>query len=236
MALSSRQSEPSLPSRVDVTSNKDTSKTVSLLGGFLELRYYESILQDSIKATYTFSDTGNAIDGQSVIEGLPLVGTEDVQLRFTDLNDNEIKVDLNINKVTPVAADSNKTLVSIQLVSEEFIKNEEGRMRLTERYSGKISDHVTSIIKGAPPAQEEPKTKISLKTKKEVDIEETGNTYNFLGNSRKPFYILNIFLSILFQLIRVLMFPLKIIQQVEEQIKLQDFFSLKLQKGFILNL
>ena len=54
MALSSRQSEPSLPSRVDVTSNKDTSKTVSLLGGFLELRYYESILQDSIKATYTF--------------------------------------------------------------------------------------------------------------------------------------------------------------------------------------
>ena len=191
MALSSRQSEPSLPSRVDVTSNKDTSKTVSLLGGFLELRYYESILQDSIKATYTFSDTGNAIDGQSVIEGLPLVGTEDVQLRFTDLNDNEIKVDLNINKVTPVAADSNKTLVSIQLVSEEFIKNEEGRMRLTERYSGKISDHVTSIIKGAPPAQEEPKTKISLKTKKEVDIEETGNTYNFLGNSRKPFYILN---------------------------------------------
>ena len=36
--------------------------------------YYESILQDTVKAEVTFIDTGNSIDGKSVIEGLPLVG------------------------------------------------------------------------------------------------------------------------------------------------------------------
>jgi len=189
--MASNFSAPSLPSKVDVTSNKDSSKSASLLGGFIELRYYESILQDSIKAVYTFSDAGNSIEGQSIMEGLPLVGTEDVKLAFTDNYENEIKVDLNVNKVTPVVEDTNKQVVSLQMVSEEFIKNEEGRMRLTERYSGKISDHVTSIIKGAPAGAEEPKTSISFKTTKEVDIEETSNTYNFLGNGRKPFYILN---------------------------------------------
>ena len=189
--MASQLSVPSLPTKVDVTSNKDSSKSASLLGGFIELRYYESILQDSIKAVYTFVDSGNAIDNQSILEGLPLVGTEDVKLVFKDNQENEIKVDLNVNKVTPVVEDTNKQIVSIQLVSEEYIKNEEGRMRLIERYSGKISDHVTSIIKGAPAGAEEPKTSISFKTTKEVDIEETSNTYNFLGNGRKPFYILN---------------------------------------------
>ena len=154
--MASQLSVPSLPTKVDVTSNKDSSKSASLLGGFIELRYYESILQDSIKAVYTFSDAGNSIEGQSIMEGLPLVGTEDVKLVFTDNYENEIKVDLNVNKVTPVVEDTNKQIVSIQLVSEEYIKNEEGRMRLTERYSGKISDLVTSIIKGAPAGAEEP--------------------------------------------------------------------------------
>ena len=189
--MASQLSVPSLPTKVDVISNKDSSKSASLLGGFIELRYYESILQDSIKAVYTFVDSGNAIDNQSILEGLPLVGTEDVKLVFKDNQENEIKVDLNVNKVTPVVEDTNKQVVSLQMVSEEFIKNEEGRMRLTERYSGKISDHVTSIIKGAPAGAEEPKTSISFKTTKQVDIEETSNTYNFLGNGRKPFYILN---------------------------------------------
>jgi hypothetical protein len=45
--------------------------------------YYESILQDSVRATVTFVDTGNAIDGKTVIEGLPLVGEEKVSLKFT---------------------------------------------------------------------------------------------------------------------------------------------------------
>ena len=135
---SSKISAPSLPTKVDIVSNKDKSKSASLIGGFIELRYYESILQDSIKANYMFADAGNSIDGQSVLEGLPLVGTEDVTLAFQDNFENKLEVKLNVNCVTPLEGNSGKNAVHLQLVSEEYIKNEESNMRLVERYSGKI--------------------------------------------------------------------------------------------------
>ena len=47
MSLSSKQTEPSLPTTVDITSNK-SGETVSIINGFAELRYYESILQLSL--------------------------------------------------------------------------------------------------------------------------------------------------------------------------------------------
>jgi len=191
MALSSKASNPSIPQRVDVTSNKDKEKSISLIGGFIELRYYESILQDSIKVNYIFSDTGNAIDGQSVMEGLPLVGTEDVEIKMEDNNKNELKANLNVNKITPIIEETTKNVISLQLVSEEYIKNEEGGMRLIHRYDGKISDHVKKILKGGDSEGQSKNQSRSFKTKKEVDIETTGNNYNFIGNGRKPFYILN---------------------------------------------
>ena len=76
--ITSKSSEPAFVSKIDVKSNKDGGKTVSLVGGFVELLYYESILQDSVKMDIVFTDTGNAIDKKSVLEGLPLVGTEEV--------------------------------------------------------------------------------------------------------------------------------------------------------------
>ena len=51
--LSTKASDPSLPLRVDVTSNSDPQKSVGLVDGFVRLTYYESILQDSIKVNYT---------------------------------------------------------------------------------------------------------------------------------------------------------------------------------------
>ena len=40
--VSASQSDPSLPIKVEITSNKDAKKVVSLLGGFVQLNYYES--------------------------------------------------------------------------------------------------------------------------------------------------------------------------------------------------
>ena len=69
------KSQPATISKADVVSNSDPEKTASLVNGIIRLTYYESILQDSIKASLVFSDAGNSIDEKSVIEGLPLVGT-----------------------------------------------------------------------------------------------------------------------------------------------------------------
>lgn len=183
---SSRKALSSFVTKAEIKSNKDPSKIVSLLGGLTvpgprlaHIEYYESILQDTVKAKVIFDDTGGAIDGRSTIEGLPLVGTEEVNLKFSDNNDNEIKIQLYVNKVTPILEDTRKSRVMINLVSEEFLKNEQ--VRLNIRFDGKISDHIKRILTD----------KKFLSSKKKLDIEETSNNYNFIGNNRKPYYALN---------------------------------------------
>ena len=182
----SKKAESSFITKAEIASNKDKNKVVSLLGGtsapgprLEKLMYYESILQDTVKAEVIFDDTGGAVDNKSAIEGLPIVGTEEVNLAFEDNNQNKIKVKLYVNKVTPVYEDTRKTRVQLNMVSEEFIKNEEADSRVNFRLDGKISDHISKILKS------------SLKTKKKLDIEETSNNYNFIGNNRKPYYVLN---------------------------------------------
>ena len=91
----SRQAVPSTVSKLKITSNKEKGKTVNLINGLVRLMYYESILQDTVRSEIVFADTGNSIDEKSVLEGLPIVGTEDVELEFKDNNDTTIKIDLN---------------------------------------------------------------------------------------------------------------------------------------------
>ena len=180
MSNETKNSSPANITKASVISNADSGKNASLVNGILRLTYHESILQDSIKAYIVFSDVGNAIDGKSVVEGLPLIGTEDFKLVFEDNNDEKIKVDMVVNKVTPVYEDGSKNVINLELVSEEFIRNEMGETRLRSRFDGNISDHVEKIFKDR------------LKSKKPLDVERTSNDYNFLGNGRKPYYMLNL--------------------------------------------
>ena len=175
----SRQAVPSTVTKLKVLSNKQTDKFVDLTNGLVRLMYYESVLQDTIRSEVVFADTGNSVDNKSVLEGLPLVGTEDVELEFKDNNDTTLKINLNVNKVTQVNEESTASMIKLDLVSEEFLRNESGSSRLNVRFDGKISDHVRRILTDF------------LKTEKKLDIEETNNNYNFIGNNRKPYYVMN---------------------------------------------
>ena len=85
--MSETTSSNTVPSFVTKAEIKGNEKgEASLLGGFVQLYYHESILQDSVRADYIFADTGNSINGKSVMEGLPIVGTEDFTLAFSDNN------------------------------------------------------------------------------------------------------------------------------------------------------
>ena len=180
MSNAAKKSAPASITKAEVTSNVDTEKTANLVNGILRMTYYESILQDSVKANVIFGDVGLAVDNKSVIEGLPLIGTEDIKLEFEDNNENKIKVNMNVNKVTPVYEDGSKNVISLDLVSEEFLRNEMGESRCRTRENGLISDSVEKIFKDR------------LKTEKPLDIEQSANRYNFIGNGRKPFYMLNL--------------------------------------------
>jgi hypothetical protein len=175
----SKSAEASFIDRIDIISNKDPSKTVSVANGTIRLMYYESILQDTIRATVTFADTGNAVDNKTALEGLPIVGQEKVQIKFKDNNEETLDLILYVNKVTPLADDTTKSMVQLDLVSKEYILNE--KIRLNTRFDGKISDHIRKILTDQN----------YLATKKKLDIEETTNTYNFIGNNKKPYYAMN---------------------------------------------
>jgi len=177
--ITSKGAEPSFIDKIDIVSNKDQRKNVSVAGGTILLMYYESILQDSVRATVTFADTGNSINGKTVIEGLPMVGQEKVSLKFTDNNKKTLNLVLYVNKVTPLVNETNKSMVQIDLSSKEFIMNE--KVRLNTRFDGRISAHIKKILIDQN----------YLGTEKKVDIEETSNNYNFIGNNKKPYYAMN---------------------------------------------
>ena len=180
MSNAAKKSAPASITKAEVTSNANAGKTANLVNGIIRMTYYESILQDSIKANIIFGDVGLAVDNKSVIEGLPLVGTEDFKLQFEDNNENKIRVKMNVNKVTPVYEDGSKNVVSLDLVSEEVFRNEMGESRCRGRINGLISDSVEEIFNDR------------LKTEKKLDIEQSANRYNFIGGGRKPFYMLNL--------------------------------------------
>ena len=165
--------------RIDITSNKSSGQKVSITNSVAAFLYYESILQDSVRATVTFSDTGGSVDDKTALEGLPIVGQENVEIKVRDNNDNELKMTLYVNAVTPMVSDARKTIVQLDLASREFIMNE--KVRINKRFNGKISDHIKKILTES----------IYLDTEKEHDIEETQNEQNCVGNNKKPFYLIN---------------------------------------------
>lgn len=177
--ITTKSAQPSFIEKFDIVSNKSQGKTVSVVNGAVRLMYYESILQDTVRLTYTFADSGNTIDSKTALEGLPIVGQENVSVKFKDNNENSLELTMYVNKVTPLSDDTTKSMIQLELVSKEFILNE--KIRLNERFDGKISDHIKKILT----AQN------YLATKKQIDIEETSNNYNFIGNNKKPYYTMN---------------------------------------------
>ena len=181
--VATKSSDPSILETLTIYSNVNPSDTVNLADGILELNYIESIMNDTIKVNLSFVDTGASINDKTVIEGLPLVGQEKVVLKFRDNNKNVLgdkpELVLYVNKITPAADKSQKSVVGLELVSKEYILNE--KIRITKRMDGKLSDHIRTILTSQD----------YLRTEKKVDIEDTINNFNFFGNNKKSFYTIN---------------------------------------------
>ena len=176
--------EPSAIKTITIVSNK-TGEAVDISTGVTLLMYFESILQDTLRVTIRFVDSGDSTkDGKTVREGLPLVGQERVEIEFEDNTEVAIgkspKLVLYVNKITPVDSDTKTELIQLELVSKEYILNE--KIRVNSRYTGKINDHIQDILKN----NEE-----YLQTEKELDIEDVENNFNFVGNNKKPFFMVN---------------------------------------------
>lgn len=168
-------------------SNGRNSKPISLGSdgtAITDFKYHESILSETIKCTVTYSDIGQYSPSgevtKTVLEGMPLEGGEDVNIIFKDLNhDVTLKFDMQVRTIKQVYKDTTKSIVTLDLVSAESIKNYKSVVK--KRYDQKISDSVESILKDSN----------ILNTKKKLDIEKTLNNYNFIGNNNRPFYVIH---------------------------------------------
>mgnify|MGYP001440477458 CR=1 FL=1 len=163
-----------------IISKTDPDRQVNVAGGFIQFRYYESILQDGIKASYSFADAGSSIDGKTVSEGLPLNGGETFVFKAQDNNEKELKIKMIVGKTTSLTEETTKSLVVLPLSSEAFAINDTKNVRKFFP-NQKISDHVKSLITDF------------LLSEKTLDIEETSNTLKEYGLNRKPYYMLNTF-------------------------------------------
>ena len=173
--LNSTKSESGDIKTFSIASNEG-GKSMSLKTAISDFRYYESILDPTVRVSILFSDTGNSMDGKNVLRELPIVGTEKCEIAIVDNSDNELKVELLVNDVSPINENVKETSVKLSLVSKEFIENELSRTNV--RFDGKLSDHVTKILT----------EKQFIGTEKDIDVEETTNNYNFFGNNKKPMY------------------------------------------------
>ena len=165
-------------------------KVVDLIGGVVSFSYFENVLSPMITAQVIISNTGNVVaDGEgeisSIYNGLPINGGEKVSIKipptgdgpgleFTESNGNE----LFVGSITNVLIDEGRETFILNLVSREAITNETVRVGKKFPSSEKISDSIVEIIKNY------------LVSEKDIDVDPTQNPYGFIGNLRKPFYLL----------------------------------------------
>ena len=165
--------------------------SVDMLGACVELKYYESVLSNTISASAVIVETGftdrtnkddNPIMG--IIDTLPVRGGEPVFLEFADAQPEPNKLSfktndtaLYVNRLRNVDPGTQKDVYVIDLCTREFLTNEQ--TRVMKRYDEKISDNVKTILTEQG----------GIQIKKNINIDETAIPYNFIGNQKKPFYL-----------------------------------------------
>ena len=176
----------------------NSKKFVEFSAADLELSYYEDILSNSITATVAILESGiadsKAVKYQGALDNLPIRGGERVnltiednqdkptQLKFTGRSDNE----LYVNRIRGVDPGTQKDIYFMDLCSRELLTNEQ--VRVVKRYDGKISNNVKKILTESLGGDAK-KSKQGLMTQKSVEVDDTAENYNFIGNDRKPFYV-----------------------------------------------
>jgi len=168
--------------------SKDGGNTVDAAGVVVDLKYYEDILSNSVTMTAVIMESGESdnkdLGNKGMLDGLPIRGGEPATIVIEDHDENklEFKNDskLYVNRIRNVVPGTQKDLYAIDFTSRELFANEQ--CRVVRRYDGKISQHVKDIL------EKDTSGSVGIKTQKKVTVDDS-NSYNFIGNDRKPFYV-----------------------------------------------
>jgi len=149
-------------------------KAIDITNSLLFFDYYEDILSPCIFAT------AQVMNSASLFNILPLRGGEkvaiDVDTAFGNFKFDGDKA-FYVYKVSGLDAQNTSEMFTLHMVSKEGLTNETSRCE--KKYGNATIDvHVKDILKN------------TLKTNKIGTIEQTANSYSFIGNTKKPFHTL----------------------------------------------
>ena len=106
---------------------RNTSKTADVASGVVNLKYYESLLQDHVVVELTFADSGGGMDNKSVVDGLPVENECNVQVKIKD-NQGEIldfsnrkNNSFKVEKITSLGDNATKTAVNLILITNYYL-------------------------------------------------------------------------------------------------------------------
>lgn len=184
----------SIISEAILHANDDANRTVDIRNGIVSIHYYEDIFSPTITAKIQVVNAGGAITPRnnsrrackmSIYNGLPLRGGEKLDLKIAGnsksnpgLDFSTTETTLYVQSISDVLASDDKETFTLHLVSKEAIANEVTRVK--KRYSGNILDSVKLILENV------------LKTTNfdASKFDKVANSYDFIGNMRKPFWTL----------------------------------------------
>jgi hypothetical protein len=154
----------------------NSNRDVDITGGFIEMCFYQSCLDYSVRVTAIIGDTGYRLEdnssGMFERDDLNLTAGEKATILAEDGYGNRLSFlddyHLRLQQVRDIDEHTGKAVFTLDFYSKECIDNELVDCRVTKRYNGRISDSVSSILSE------------TLKTSKKLYIDETINNFNFL--------------------------------------------------------
>lgn len=154
-----------------------------LRAGVTNFQYFEDITSPVYTAKMQVVNTGGSLGMDAVYSGLPIVGGEEVKVhvitpweRSEEKDSGLLELNFYVNRVSNYIQSKQFESFTLELVSKEAIVNL--RKRITKKYKGKRIDEIIKVLLDAVECEDI-----------DGELEKTLNTYNFIGNMRKPFTI-----------------------------------------------
>lgn len=143
--------------------------------GISAFMYYESILSPAISIELVVVDSEGLLSGGRR-GGNGILGGELCTVKVNTPNGSLSFENLYLRQISNSTPSSTHNIFTLSLTTPEALINETSRC--CQRYDGKISDIVQKIAGET----------FLLDSERTLQIEETDNSYTFIGNARKPFH------------------------------------------------
>ena len=154
----------------------EEGKKVDITNSILAIDYFEDLVSPAIHMMV------HCINKYSIVSGLPIRGGEKVEVEIeTGSGDFDFLGEQDSLRVYKVSGQEGTRMAeqfTLHITTQEYMKNEISRC--FRKYTGKISESVKDILTN------------DLGTTKFLDenIEESANSYKWMGSMRKPFKVL----------------------------------------------